>query len=731
MCQTARKLINKPGFFKDFEAHEWMLSKDYEARLSARARRYVDKFASRSSASSESDRNESSSNDSLDIREATFTNQPQDEGQLVLDNPDSPGSSSDDEQVFESASELEPEHPVSRNSRIRHHYSSSPTTPLSNDPSDGKGLVGGENPGDSKGLHVAPQQPIRELRSFRLSRHTQPPRIHSNDSISARAVINSEEGLEPRNHKPSISAIRETHALRIAGLHTVARPYIRLTDRADIRRGLEKMQKGTGGRLSKADRDFLEESVLHVDFCPEEVDFICEVIMVLKRTKEPVDTDLRSRVVSLMVNHESDIPTICRGIESKARKPGKDLGRQLLRHRDTAGICAFLQDAAAGCVTVMPRLICIDSKPRPGISFPKPSISRLLRERETWGTAPFRVRQGWQPFNVEISSHIEDSLVRQSEWTDCCGDISAISWTGDNTFICGATAHSDYHNMQYNKPGNLVVGSTSLDTLRAVDGHRIIRPIVDREENAENSLQSMRQTQDPWLYTSVVSTSQSGDYTFTASFDETVKIWKVSEDGSSMNLCGTWKHDGKVNFVVTSENHGRIATASDVSSNAIRVYYFDEDNISDTLYVSYSGDKAQEKALELGTSDTWAYFPATIRWGRAPCVANLLLVGYSPRSITDHENDIPEDKKNSGELCIFNTENGQRVQISAARTQNVFEVIWHPTQPIFLAATSPCGTFEPEVKTQIRLFALNESGAFLDIKALDCPASDINELTIQ
>lgn len=117
--------------------------------------------------------------------------------------------------------------------------------------------------------------------------------------------------------------------------------------------------------------------------------------------------------------------------------------------------------------------------------------------------------------------------------------------------------------------------------------------------------------------------------------------------------------------------------------------------------------------------------------GEAESVANLLLVGYSPRSSTGHEVDIPDEKKNSGELCVWNVENGSRVPISSGRTQNVFEVIWHPTLPIFLAATSPCGSFEPETKTQIRLFALNKYGSFLQIKALDCPALDINELTIQ
>jgi WD40 repeat protein len=286
--------------------------------------------------------------------------------------------------------------------------------------------------------------------------------------------------------------------------------------------------------------------------------------------------------------------------------------------------------------------------------------------------------------------------------------------------------------MQYNKPGNFAVGSSSLDTLRAVADHRIPRPIVASSENADNAQDSMRQTQDPWLYTSVVSSSycEVNGYTFTASFDHTVRVWKVAENGSSIDLRGTWPHDGKVNFVVSSSHHERLATASDVSNNAIRVYNLEEEDISNSRPDFYSGEKAIEQSQELFRRDKWAYHPATIQWGKAPGVADFLLVGYSPRSETGHDVDIPEDKKNTGELCLWNVEAGTRIPISSARTQNVFEVMWHPTQPCFLAATSPCGTFEPETKTQIRLFAQNEFGSWLHIKALDCPASDINELTI-
>jgi hypothetical protein len=352
----------------------------------------------------------------------------------------------------------------------------------------------------------------------------------------------------------------------------------------------------------------------------------------------------------------------------------------------------------------------------------------LLRQREIHGRAPIRVARGQPSLQASIHAKLEDAFVRQSEWTDSSGDIQSICWINEDAFLCGATAHLDSHNMEYNKPGNLLLGSTTHDTLRSFADHRVPRPISNKA-NAD----SIRQTQDPWLYSSVVSTAhcKKNGFSFTASFDETVKIWSIQPDGSSMALAGTWKHKGKVNFVVTSDYHERVATASGVNSNAVRVYNFDQKSISNSSYDFYGGNKALLQTEDDQATKPWSYHPATIQWGKAPQVGNLLLVGYSPRSDTGDDADIPDDKKNTGELCVWNTGNGEVVPIISSHTQNIFEVQWHPTQPIFVAATSPSGIFDSEkTKTQIRLFALNDQEIFMNTQALDCSALDINELTI-
>ncbi|KUJ08635.1 WD40 repeat-like protein [Mollisia scopiformis] len=330
---------------------------------------------------------------------------------------------------------------------------------------------------------------------------------------------------------------------------------------------------------------------------------------------------------------------------------------------------------------------------------------------------------------------IEDSLVRDYQWVHQSGDATTITWTGETTFVSGALAHYDVHNMQYNRHGNLVVGSTANKVVKMIDGHRALRPIVTAAENKENSLPAMRATQDEWRYAPVVSSAYCdvNGYTFTASFDKTVKIWRVLEKGPSMQLKGIWLHDFGVNFVLTSKHHDMVATASEAHNDAVRVYKFDETDVSRSAYDVYNADRALTRPGDLRMADKWAYHPATMQWGRSDKVSNLLLVGYSPRGTSNDEAEIPESKRNSGELCCWNAKTGQQVLINAGKSANVFEVIWHPSQPIFLVATAPSGTFDSrKTRTQVRLFQLvgSDIESFQCVKTLDCPASDVNELTM-
>lgn len=406
--------------------------------------------------------------------------------------------------------------------------------------------------------------------------------------------------------------------------------------------------------------------------------------------------------------------------------------------RSRAAVLSFLADLSRQRTSSVPRILQLakDEPTTKAAAWQSKRVSSLLLAREIVGHRGYGAMRRPQNFVNEFKKTTEDGLDLRAEWTNCAGDINTVTWVSNGAFLCGTTEHSDSHNQQYNKPGNLVLGSCSAGTLRAFPDHRIVRPMVDK---GENSTEEMRESQDPWLYTSVVSSDydQIHDRAFTCGYDRTVKIWKVDKAGATMRLIGTWLHDGNVNFVVASQHpSGMVATAADTHMNAVRVYLVNGDDVSGSRVRSHSCSRVVDEQGRDVSTEKWAYYPATIQWGRCPEVRHLLLVGYSPRSRTQDDNDIPEDRLGTGELCLWDGMTGERWRLLAGSGLNVFEVLWHPTQACFIAATSPQGPVGAEldarIRTQIRVFSKSktEDQAFSVVQTLDCTAVDINELAI-
>lgn len=699
------KQLLDPSFFKESTKDTEELCSDYLIVLTRRSQEYTDNMVAKALLSRSS-------------FPRTHSQQSQTPGSSLSSTLSQPvpqyrprtsvrSDSSDAEEVFEA----------------RKYYSSSPTTSL-DQTVDIEHKVA--NIGD-RAEHPTSKPPRRvQLQPSLCDKFPGSPVQKQPFPVVERKVPVIEiSGYEPSKFKGVINCERDPPV--------PVRPYLSYLDREALRLGLEESEI----RMTKQDQEMLKtSSSIHHDFSLEELKIIYIIAKDAKGEAVPPRVDLHpalpAKITSLLAGANSRlIAAILSNLSVTLASNDQDRGIELLRGRGHIALRAFLQDAVAGKIAASPQIYRLDVKAKRKTVM---RLSTLLLQREVLGRAPYRICNGKESFQSRVTSLLEDDLISQSEWTDCCGDISTITWTSKTAFICGATAHSDYHNMQYNKPGNLVVGSTSLDTLRAVSNHRVKRPEIAHEDNAENALQSMRNTQDTWLYTSVVSTSYSKmtGLAFTASFDQTVKVWSVPDDGADMILRDAWYHLGKVNFVVTSQYHDRVATACDVSLDSIRVYTVDPENITSSAdFDCYCGDRARAQAQASSDSSKWAYFPATIQWGKAESVSHLLLVGFSPRGLTGDDQNIPEDRRDTGELCLWDVNTGNEIIITSAKLQNVFEVLWHPTQPIFLAATSPSGAFEPwQTKTQIRMFGQTPNGTFIHLKALDCPAMDINELTI-
>lgn len=551
----------------------------------------------------------------------------------------------------------------------------------------------------------------------------------------------------------------EVEVLRMAG-NGVQRPYLSLSARRDVARGLEVGGEG----MTMEERRMLRDHVVHVDFASEEVQYVRDAMDAWRRYHDALKPaqqlgglmsasaavwrryQVESKPQGLPLGLINGSVKISPSLLQMIMKPPHEFshlekGSRLIKLRSEESVQSFLEDfgmdiwrcylsGASKFSTGASAVLRVAPKPREFGTGTRgnnhDSVSAILRDRElSRGT----VGRAHRSTKARILSSMDDAIVREIEFTGCSGDIATITWLPSDKFVCGAITHSDESNQQYNKPGNLALGSVQKSSLRSVSGHRIIRPIVEKGSNA---LESMRETQDPYLYCSVTATAfhEGSQKALTGSFDKTVKVWDINPDGSGMTLCGSWHHGGVINFVVTSPHHSKIATASDVFSDAIRVYDLDEDDVSNSSFVSYSGSRADEQsAQQLRSSQSWVYYPSTVQWGKAPSVAHLLLAGYSPRSFNVHE-EVPKLIEDTGELCLWDTTTGTRVLITSARTQNVFEVVWHPTWPIFVAATSATGEHEDGVRTQLRIFCRTDIGTFSHTKTFDCRAVDINEITL-
>ncbi|KAK0639326.1 WD40-repeat-containing domain protein [Cercophora newfieldiana] len=471
--------------------------------------------------------------------------------------------------------------------------------------------------------------------------------------------------------------------------------------------------------------------VIHVDFTYDEIDHIRKIVRqaLLDAGAKPLDQykdvarDLRRLWRKSKEHRESLLGRLEHSVPRRSRKDLVNFLRDLIQHR-TPQEPAFLT-------------IATDQSGQQRNFAREARVQSLLFRREISGYRGYRSMRRLVNFNNEFKISREDDIELRAEWTDCAGDIITIAWASNDAFICGTTEHSDSHNQQYNKPGNLVLGSCKTGIVQSYPEHRVVRPIV---EKGENSTAAMRQTQDPWLYSSVVASDYDAinNLAFTSGFDRTVKIWEVTS-GSSMRMTGEWIHDGNVNFAAASKDGaGMVATGADVAAEAVRIYHLDPDNISASSYRSFSCSRITDAQGNTVSTEKWAYFPATMQWGLAPGVQHLLLVGYSPRSLTGDDSDIPEDKLHTGELCLWDGRTGERWRVIRATTPNVFEVMWHPTQVCFIAATSPQGLdVDAGIRTQITVFTPPPNmddyfgeNVFVPIQTLDCTAADINELTI-
>lgn len=355
-------------------------------------------------------------------------------------------------------------------------------------------------------------------------------------------------------------------------------------------------------------------------------------------------------------------------------------------------------------------------------------LNTLRLNREINGHTTVGSSMTQHSLQTEALKDLSDSIGHTiARFGQCSGDVATMAWVSDRSILCGATSTMDDRTLDHNKQGNLVLYSMANDTLEVLKTHRERRQVKEGE--------SQDFSREKWLYPSVVaSTLDAGrKLAFTAAYDRTVRIWNTAGSSqTTMTVVGTWQHEGKVNFVAAAQNGSDlVATAADVSSAAVRVYRVDRENPSASPYITLSCPRHDDQG-----TDEWGYWPATMQWGVTKGTQHLLAVGYSPRSRDGDESQIPEDKRRTGAILLWDSQTGQVLPAHANTVANVFEVVWHPTLPQLIVATSKSGLHVAKgVHTQIRIWKQDPDRVRTDqgwheYKTLDCTAEDINELTV-
>lgn len=340
---------------------------------------------------------------------------------------------------------------------------------------------------------------------------------------------------------------------------------------------------------------------------------------------------------------------------------------------------------------------------------PERHVSSLLRHREigsdSWGR------------NVKINRELR---LRRSEmikpwrnWKGASGDVVAAAWGPDSTrYAVGAAAHTNPEDVQYNRPCNLLLGNLIDNTLTELPDHRVDRPMPETLANTYNARQAVYDACDPMVYKTVssIAFSPTADRMYTASHDQTVKIWDTSATGPSCLM--SLPHDSYVSSVeVSAQRPGLFATGSGVIENAVRIYYTENDDI---LHIALSSSRAVAKPA-------WKIHPECLRWGSTAFTSHLLLAGF-------HQNDRDEPSP-EGQLCLWDANAFDFIKVVPS-SQSVLAATWHPTLPFFATGGAPGGnllTDKYKTKTVVRTWDLRSPKHYT--MEYECSAFDMQDIT--
>lgn len=382
-----------------------------------------------------------------------------------------------------------------------------------------------------------------------------------------------------------------------------------------------------------------------------------------------------------------------------------------LGSRNRKDLRSFLCEAKNGLLPLSPAVLrAIPAKARDfdmsSVIYGTGSPAGLLRSRQLG----YKVHRGAAPIKRTLIDDRQFELYKS--WNGASNDVVVLSWSPDGTrFAAGAAAQSDEHHMQYNRNNNLLLGDLTRNKLKELPDHRIPRSQV--RSNA-----STYATVDPNLYMSVSAMKWCGNRLYTASYDQTVKVWDVTRHSDAACIW-TLRHPGKVQVMTVSDFDSQMmATGSEANSPF-------------TLWSMPDSGYSQSSALELIGRKDLDMTPTSLSWGTTPGAKDLLVAGMSGR---DPANGDPA---RSGHLALWQIAEAKAVpQNVSPHSLNVFDISWHPASSVFATASSVPHSARSkgvnrDTRSLVRLYDSSQSGRISRtvVQEYECPALDINDVS--
>ncbi|KAE8348172.1 hypothetical protein BDV28DRAFT_106716 [Aspergillus coremiiformis] len=363
-----------------------------------------------------------------------------------------------------------------------------------------------------------------------------------------------------------------------------------------------------------------------------------------------------------------------------------------LGRRQCADIEAFIADAKNGSLPSVPSVVkAIKSEGSNSTSRradqASRNLNRLLQDRELGCVV-----------SKDVSSHTLNNLRLSKTWKGASNDVIVLAWSPDGTrFVAGAAAQCDEHNLEYNRGNNLILGDLTTSGLEELPDHFL--PYYSRV--------SGRVVNDHRLFMSVTACQWFEDTLYTASYDNTVKLWEFPYHKATCYK--TLSHSSKVQVMARS-NFDKNVLATGTQS--VGYWEIKEENYN-PLNLPRQRSKREIDLI-----------PTSLAWGTISMTKELLIAGMSEKG-----DGVPHN----GLLAAWRFNEASAIPLMLTpNSQNIFDIKWHPCLPLFATASSARGGGAALLSSKctrsvVRLYSPLSSK--MCTMEFECPALDINDVT--